>query len=201
MPSSPSVSIAVFASGSGSNAEAIIQYFKSYQQVAVRAIFTNNSKAGVEKVGQAHGLPIYTFRKSTLYEETQILNALYNAGIDFIVLAGFLLLMPPGIVEAYRGRVVNLHPALLPKYGGKGMYGKAVHQAVKEHGDRQTGITIHYVNEAYDEGQIIQQCVCEVDPEQDTPDTIEKRVRALEHQYYPPAVAHTIQAVFGIRLT
>ena len=195
------VRIAIFASGSGSNAQALIEYFNPYPEVTVGAIFTNRPKAGVISVGEAYRIPVYTFKKRTLYEETQILNALFTANIDLVVLAGFLLLMPPYLVKAFRGRIVNLHPALLPNSGGKGMYGKAVHEAVKAHGDQQTGITIHHVNEAYDEGQIIRQFTCEVDPVNDSAEDIESRVHSLEHTYYPPTVREVIEQEFDLDLT
>lgn len=197
----PLVRIGIFASGSGSNAEAIIQYFNPFPTIEIAAIFTNKPKAGVVKVAESYQIPVYSFHRHTLQEETQVLDALNKAAIDFIVLAGFLLLMPASIVNAYQGRIINLHPALLPKYGGKGMYGKAVHEAVKRNGESQTGITIHYVNQVYDDGQIIRQFKCPVDPEMDSVSDIEQRVRALEVTYYPPTIQEVLEGVYGPQIS
>ncbi len=191
---SPYKKIAVFASGSGTNTEALVQYFKEHPSINVTVIFTNQPNAGVVKVGEHYDIPVYTFRKKTLYQEpAYILKALKAHQIEFLVLAGFLLLMPETIVEAYHGRIVNIHPALLPKYGGKGMYGRAVHQAVLQNQESVSGITIHYVNEAYDEGQVIEQVKCPVYPEEDTVDDLQMRVRQLELYHYPRIVEQVIE--------
>lgn len=198
MSSNP-IRIAIFASGSGNNANALINYFKVIPSIEVELIATNKSKAGVIQVGETHQLTPLVFSKSTLYQHPEkILNSLQKEHIDFIVLAGFLLLLPEPIVEAYPGKIVNIHPALLPSYGGKGMYGKAVHEAVKANGETVTGITVHYVNEAYDEGQIIEQVTCPVDPEKDSIDDIEQRVRQLELKHYPIIVHQVIDSTFGL---
>jgi phosphoribosylglycinamide formyltransferase-1 len=191
---SPYTKIAVFASGSGTNTEALVQYFKEHPSINVTVIFTNQPNAGVVQVAEHYDIPVYTFRKKTLYQEpAYILKALKAHQIDFLVLAGFLLLMPETIVEAYHGRIVNIHPALLPKYGGKGMYGRAVHQAVLQNQESVSGITIHYVNEAYDEGQVIEQVKCTVYPEEDTVDDLQMRVRQLELYHYPRIVEQVIE--------
>jgi phosphoribosylglycinamide formyltransferase-1 len=198
MSSNP-VRIAIFASGSGNNANALINYFKNTPYIDVGMIATNKSKAGVLQVGEAHQLTTLVFRKSTLYQNPdEILKFLRENHIDFLVLAGFLLLMPATIVKAYPGKIVNIHPALLPSYGGKGMYGKTVHEAVKANRETLTGITVHYVNEAYDDGQIIEQVTCPVDPLKDSIDDIQQRVRQLELNHYPRIVHQVINSIFGL---
>jgi phosphoribosylglycinamide formyltransferase-1 len=193
------IRIAIFASGSGNNANALINYFKDTPSIEVELIATNKPKAGVLQVGEAHQITPLVFSKSTLYQHPEeILKSLKENHIDFIVLAGFLLLMPATIVKAYPGKIVNIHPALLPSYGGKGMYGKAVHEAIKANRETVTGITVHYVNEAYDDGQLIQQVTCPVDPLKDSIDVIEQRVRQLELNHYPRIVHQVIKSTFGL---
>lgn len=187
--------IAIFASGSGSNAANIVRYFRDNSAIEIAAIFTNNQNAGVVKVGEQNGVPVHVFGKNTLYNSTDILDLLRNEQIDFIVLAGFLLLVPEYLIKAYPGRIINIHPALLPRYGGKGMYGEAVHKAVLDNNEHRTGITIHYVNRDYDDGRIIAQYECEIDPEKDTVSSVKARVRELEHTYYPKVIAELVEAL------
>jgi len=180
------VNIAIFASGSGSNAENIARYFERKAKDAVTLILTNNPQAGVISRARQLQIPIFVFTKDQL-ESGAVLEILQRQQIDFIVLAGFLKLIPENILQEFPNRVINIHPALLPKYGGKGMYGSKVHEAVKNSGDEETGITIHFVNGQYDEGDIILQ-VKEKIRARDTVADIEKIVRRLEYNYYPEVI-------------
>jgi phosphoribosylglycinamide formyltransferase 1 len=183
--------IAIFASGSGSNAENIALYFKGNQQAEVSLILSNRADAFVLERARKLGIPSMVFRRSEFYETEKVLEVLREYRIDLLVLAGFLWLVPDYLLKAYPWRIVNIHPALLPKYGGKGMYGEKVHQAVRESGDKVSGITIHYVNEHYDEGQIIFQATCDVTPA-DTPETIAQKVHKLEYEHYPKEIEKLI---------
>jgi phosphoribosylglycinamide formyltransferase-1 len=183
--------IAIFASGSGSNAEKICDYFSERTDVEVSLILTNNPEAGVIKRARKLHIPVVIFDRKTFYESERILQLLKNDGIDFIVLAGFMMLIPQFLVDGYPEKIVNIHPALLPKHGGKGMYGHFVHEAVVAAQDTQSGITIHFVNERYDEGNIIFQATCEVLPT-DLPDDVATKVQVLEHVHYPRVVDETI---------
>jgi phosphoribosylglycinamide formyltransferase-1 len=176
--------IAVFASGSGTNAENLIRYFRTKPAGRVELVLTNRPGAGVIERAGSLGVETVVFNREQLYQSNEILELLLQKKIEFIVLAGFLWLVPGRLLEAYRGRVVNIHPALLPKYGGKGMYGDQVHKSVIASGDRESGITIHHVNQAYDEGDIIFQARCPVE-EGDTPGSLAARIHALEYHYYP----------------
>jgi phosphoribosylglycinamide formyltransferase-1 len=179
--------IAIFASGAGSNALAIIKHFDKHPTIKVALIITNNKTAGVIQIAKEHRIPFDIINPTELKEEETMLDLLDVYQIDLIVLAGFLLLIPTFLINAYPDRIINIHPALLPKYGGKGMYGKRVHEAVRAANDAETGITIHYVNENYDEGKYITQEKCYVEPS-DTVDSIAAKIRALEHTYYPLAI-------------
>ena len=183
--------IAIFASGSGSNAEKICEYFSNRTDVEVSLILTNNPQAGVIQRARKLHIPVVVFDRKTFYETNRILNLLQNDGIDFIVLAGFMMLIPKFLVKGYTDKMVNIHPALLPKHGGKGMYGHFVHEAVVEAKDKQSGITIHFVNEHYDEGNIIFQATCDV-LETDSPDDVALKVQALEHQHYPRVIDEVV---------
>jgi phosphoribosylglycinamide formyltransferase-1 len=183
--------IAIFASGSGSNAEKICEYFSPRTDVEVSLILTNNPESGVIKRARRLHIPVVVFDRKTFSESERILQLLKNDGIDFIVLAGFMMLIPPFLVAGYPDQIVNIHPALLPKHGGKGMYGHFVHEAVVAAGDTQSGITIHFVNERYDEGNIIFQATCEVLPG-DSPDDVATKVQALEHIHFPRVIDETI---------
>ncbi|TLU99424.1 phosphoribosylglycinamide formyltransferase [Dyadobacter luticola] len=179
--------IAIFASGSGSNAEKICEYFADRKDVDVSLIFTNNPMAGVIRRALRLQVPVVFFDKKTLYETGKIPQILQNEGIDLIVLAGFMLLVPPILVRTFPDKMVNIHPALLPKYGGKGMYGHHVHEAVINARETQSGITIHYVNEHYDEGNVIFQATCDIAPT-DTAEDLEQKIHLLEHEHYPRVI-------------
>ncbi|MGC8824156.1 MAG: phosphoribosylglycinamide formyltransferase [Bacteroidales bacterium] len=184
--------VAIFASGSGSNAQAIVEYFRKQGKEPVKLILTNNPKAYVLERTRRLGIESVIFSYDDLYHSTKVLEILRERQIDFIVLAGFLWLIPPYLLEAYRGRIVNIHPALLPKYGGKGMYGMKVHQAVVANREKETGITIHWVDEEYDHGDIILQVTCPVSPT-DSPEQVAAKVHELEHYYYPMEIEKLIR--------
>ncbi|WP_343488278.1 phosphoribosylglycinamide formyltransferase [Allomuricauda sp. d1] len=178
--------LVILASGSGSNAENIITYFKDRDVVQVTCVLTNKASAGVLKRCQRLAMPAFYFNRHA-YDNGQLLKFLASQEIDFIILAGFLWKISEDIVNAYPNKIVNIHPALLPKYGGKGMYGSHVHEAVKANNETETGITIHFVNENYDEGNIIFQARTKISME-DTAETIAEKVHALEYEHYPKII-------------
>ena len=180
------MNIAIFASGSGTNAENIARYFESRDKDKVTLILTDNPEAGVIERARKLQIPILVFKKEQL-NKGFVLSVLHQQEIDFIVLAGFLKLIPSNLIDSFPKRIVNIHPALLPKHGGKGMYGSRVHQAVKDAKETETGITIHYVNESYDEGDIIFQVKESIRPK-DSIQEIEKKVHKLEYMYYPEVI-------------
>ena len=184
--------IAIFASGVGSNARSIIEYFKEKSGVSVVLIGSNKPEALVLKKAVDLGVPSFVFNKSELTSRPVVLNKLLKERIDFIVLAGFLLQIPESIIRAFPNRIVNIHPALLPKFGGKGMYGKHVHKAVIDAKEKESGITVHYVNEFYDDGVIIFQTSCSVD-ENDSITTLAEKIHALERKHYPLIIDKIIQ--------
>ena len=179
--------IAVLASGSGSNAENIYSYFEESNDVEISLILSNNKTAYVLDRAKRLGIPSETFDKVDFKESNYVVNLLNRHKIDLVVLAGFLWLVPENLINAFPDRILNIHPALLPKYGGKGMYGDRVHQAVKEGNETETGITIHYVNKNYDEGAIIAQYQTILTP-QDTPSTIAEKVHNLEYEHFPSEI-------------
>ncbi len=183
--------LAVFASGNGTNAEKIFEQFRNHATIEVAVLFTNNSKAGVIDRANRFKIPIEIFDKPTLTKTDKVLNKLREYQVDWIALAGFMLLVPPSLVEAFPNRIINIHPALLPAYGGKGMYGMNVHRAVVESKEPATGITIHYVNEQYDDGAVIFQASCPINSE-DTAETVAQKVHQLEYQYYPQIIEETM---------
>lgn len=178
--------IVLFASGAGTNAENIIQYFKNKQGVEVVAVFSNSPKAKVVEKAENLNVFVVVFTKEEL-EQGLVLEKLNALQPDLIVLAGFLLQFPKNIIEAYPNQVINIHPALLPQYGGKGMYGMNVHRAIINNNETETGITIHFVNENYDEGNIVFQKSIALN-EKETPETIAHKVHLLEHQYFPNVI-------------
>ncbi|NJL76968.1 MAG: phosphoribosylglycinamide formyltransferase [Saprospiraceae bacterium] len=183
--------IAIFASGRGSNAEKIIKYFQQHPTIKVQLIVSNKADAPVLQLAEKFGISSLVIHKARFLQTNDLLDELESFKINFIVLAGFLWLIPSYLVHAFSGRIVNIHPSLLPKYGGKGMYGMKVHEAVFESKDQETGITIHHVNEHYDEGSIIFQAKCAVTP-LDTPVTIAQKVQLLEHQYFPVIIENML---------
>jgi phosphoribosylglycinamide formyltransferase-1 len=181
------VNLALFASGSGTNVENIIHYFKDNSTINVSCILCNNSNAGVIERANRLGVDILVFNRANFYDSDIVIDYLRHKNVDLIVLAGFLWLIPERIIESYNNKIINIHPALLPKYGGKGMYGNAVHKAVFENKEEYTGITIHYVNKDYDKGDIIFQESIKIDAE-DSPDSIADKVHKLEYTYYPTII-------------
>jgi len=184
--------VAIFASGSGTNAQAIVEYFRKKGEDPVKLILTNNPKAYVLDRARQLGIESVVFTYDDFYHKSTVLDILESKQIDFIVLAGFLWLVPPSLIEAYKGKIVNIHPALLPNYGGKGMYGMKVHQAVMANREKKTGITIHWVDEQYDHGDTILQVTCPVDPH-DTPEQVADRVHQLEYYHYPREIEKLIR--------
>jgi len=184
--------IAIFASGNGTNAERIASYFSKGELARVSLILTNNPEAGVLKRAEKLSVPTVVFSRKEFSKTKDIVNLLKANEIDLVVLAGFLWLVPSNILQAYPDKVVNIHPALLPKYGGKGMYGNHVHEAVIAAGDGQSGITIHFVNEKYDDGNIIFQSKVDVD-QSDTADTLADKIHDLEYAHFPVVIEELIQ--------
>lgn len=194
--------IAIFASGEGSNAKKIIEYFATSptplpevtgqaleeRGAKISLIVTNKPGAGVLSIAKENNIASIVIEKEKFFRGNGYVDQLKSAGIDFIVLAGFLWKVPDALIKAYRNRIINIHPALLPKYGGKGMYGRFVHEAVIANKEKESGISIHYVDEVYDHGQIILQATCSV-TENDTPDILAKKVQVLEHRHFPAAIA------------
>ena len=183
--------VAIFASGNGTNAEAIIKYFQSHASIDIAMVLSNNKEARVLERAAKFNTPTFTFNRSEFRESSYILSQLEHHKVTHIVLAGFMWLIPSYLVKAYPNRIVNIHPALLPKYGGKGMYGMYVHEAVKINNESLTGITIHVVNERYDEGKILLQKSCTILPS-DSPEDIANKVHALEHEWYAKQIEEWI---------
>ena len=182
--------IAIFASGTGSNTKNIIEYLnkKSNAAIKVGLVVSNKPDAGVVNIAASNNIPSIIIDKEKFFRGNGYVDELNAANIDFVVLAGFLWKIPAVLIKAFHGKMINIHPALLPKYGGKGMYGRFVHEAILANKEKESGITIHYVDEVYDNGQIILQATCVVN-EDDTPESLEKKVQILEHRHFPAAVA------------
>ncbi len=185
--------IALFASGSGSNAENIASFFSGEPNVSICCILCNNPNAFVIKRAKNLEIPCHIFSRDDLYSSTVVVELLTQHQVDFIVLAGFLWKIPHNLIVAYPQRIINIHPALLPKYGGKGMYGSHVHQAVIDAGEKESGITIHYVDEHYDEGATIFQAKCPLDANE-TVETLSKKIHQLEHFHYPRVIQSVIRS-------
>lgn len=181
------INVAIFASGAGSNALKIIEKFHNNASIRINLIVCNKDGAGVLEIARKAQIPALFIEKERFFRGDAYLPALKEQGIDFIVLAGFLWKVPASLVQAYAGKIVNIHPALLPKYGGKGMYGDRVHEAVIAAGEKESGITIHWVDEQYDHGSTIFQAKCAVDP-LETPQTLAKKIHELEHLHFPEIV-------------
>jgi phosphoribosylglycinamide formyltransferase-1 len=185
--------IAIFASGSGTNAQQITEYLNSSGIARVVLILSNKPGAFVLERARNLGVPSVVFNRKDFYESDSVIEVLQDNQVDFIILAGFLWFVPENFLKAYPRRIINIHPALLPFHGGKGMYGDKVHQAVIQSGDKRTGITIHFVNDHYDEGEIIYQDSFEVLPE-DTPESIAQKVHELEYRHFPRVVAEVVMS-------
>ncbi|MGV3527899.1 MAG: phosphoribosylglycinamide formyltransferase [Flavisolibacter sp.] len=186
MSTNKKIQIAVFASGAGSNAQKIIEYFERSETADVALVVCNKKGAGVINIAAAAGVPVLMIEKDK-FQKGGYVAELKEAGIDFIVLAGFLWKIPQPVIDAWPRKIVNIHPALLPRYGGKGMYGHYVHESVLNAGDVESGITIHYVDEHYDNGDIIFQTACPI-VEGDSAETLAQRIHTLEHLHYPRVI-------------
>lgn len=179
--------IAIFASGSGSNAQKIMEYFKKHQDAEVTLILTNNPEAYVLQRADNFEIPSHVFDRNEFYNTDNVVNLLKNLQTDIIILAGFLWLIPKNLLKAFPNKIINLHPALLPKFGGKGMYGDNVHFSIMEAGETESGITIHFVNENFDEGEIIHQSRFHIDKTDDL-EMIKFKGQQLEHLHYPKVI-------------
>lgn len=186
--------LVIFASGAGSNAGQIINYFKSSSLASIQLIVCNKPGAGVIDIGKSEDIPLLLIEKERFFRGDAYLPELQKAGTDLIVLAGFLWKIPQPLIDHYPRRIINIHPALLPKYGGKGMYGQYVHEAIVNAGEVESGITIHYVDEHYDNGDIIFQTACPV-LENDSAETLAGRIHQLEHLHYPLVIEKVIEAL------
>jgi phosphoribosylglycinamide formyltransferase 1 len=185
--------IAIFSSGTGSNAKKIIDHLaslkaKGFSTAIVSLIVCNKTGAGVLQIAEENSIPALLIEKEKFFRGNAYIDELKAADIDFIVLAGFLWKIPVALIKSFHGKMINIHPALLPKYGGKGMYGDFVHAAIIANKEKESGITIHYVDEVYDHGQVILQATCLVS-EGETPESLAKKVQVLEHRHFPPTVA------------
>lgn len=190
------VRLAILASGSGTNAENIIQFFSADNRVKIAIVISNKAEAKVHQRAQNLGVPSVTLSKEVLTDGLALNQIIQKERIDFIILAGYLLKIPAELIAAFPNRIVNIHPALLPKYGGKGMYGNAVHQAVVDAKEQESGITIHFVNENYDEGSIVFQAKCPVFSE-DSADEVAAKVHLLEYKHFPEVIGKLLQKEFN----
>lgn len=186
--------IAIFASGSGSNAENIHQYFATNNEVEVVAILTNNSNAKVIERANRLNIDSKVFDRTSFYNTSEIVDYLKAKQIDLVILAGFLWMIPENLIKAFPNKIINIHPALLPKYGGKGMYGDNVHKAVIENKEAESGITIHFVNEKYDEGKIIFQAKCTILPT-DNYEDLANKIHALEYEHFPKVIEQVLTEI------
>ena len=187
--------LAIFASGSGSNAENICNYFAESSDIKVVLICTNREDAFIVKRANKLNIPVYIFSKSELNNFVDLHKKLQNIEVDVIILAGFLLKLPAIMVDSYPNRIINIHPSLLPKYGGKGMYGSNIHRAVIKNKELESGISIHFVNQNYDEGKIILQKKCSISANESV-ETLMHKIHKLEHNYFPVAIEKTIKKLY-----
>jgi phosphoribosylglycinamide formyltransferase-1 len=185
------VKIAIFASGSGTNAQRITEYFLERNTCTIDLILSNNKDAYVLERARNMGISAITFNRQEFYESSYIIDLLHEHSIEYIILAGFLWMVPDNLLMHYPGRILNIHPALLPKYGGKGMFGMRVHEAIISNREKESGITIHLVNERYDEGRILFQAKCNIE-ETDTLFSLANKIHILEYRYFPLVIEHYI---------
>ncbi len=189
--------IAIFASGSGSNAQKIMEHFKKHNDAEVAIVLTNNPDAFVLQRADNFEIPTHIFNRREFYDTDTVVNLLKNLQVDIIVLAGFLWLIPENLLKAFPNKIINIHPALLPKYGGKGMYGDKVHQSVLDNNEDESGITIHFVNEHFDEGEIIHQSRFKIEKADDLK-MIKFKGQQLEHLHYPKVVEQLLNKMKSI---
>ncbi|MEO6916376.1 MAG: phosphoribosylglycinamide formyltransferase [Chitinophagaceae bacterium] len=187
--------IAIFASGAGSNAREIIRYFHQHPTIKISLVACNKAGAGVIDVAASAGIPCFMINKDEFFKGDACVPFLKQHNIDLVVLAGFLWKIPLSLIEAFPHKIINIHPALLPAYGGKGMYGEKIHESVLLNNDKQSGITVHYVDELYDHGQVIFQKTCDIE-DTDTPDSLAEKVHQLEHRHYPRIIEELLQKMF-----
>lgn len=185
------IKLSIFASGGGSNAQKFFEHFQDHPKVKIVSVFTNNQSAGVIDRAEKFNIPVSVYNRTYWQSGQRIIDLLEADQVDFIVLAGFMLLIPEALVQKYSDRIFNIHPALLPKYGGQGMFGMNVHRAVKAAAEKESGLTIHYVNEEYDKGKIIFQDKCQIDPS-DSAEDIAAKVLKLEHKNYAKVVEQEV---------
>lgn len=190
--------VAILASGAGSNAQKIIDHFEKNVSIKIALVVCNKPEAGVLKIAQQHHIDTLIIERNSFFKETIYVEELKRRGITFIVLAGFLWKIPSSLIQAYPNEIINIHPALLPKYGGKGMYGNFVHEAVVLAREKESGITIHYVDEQYDHGNIIFQATCPV-MEEDSADSVAAKIHLLEHQHYPIIIEEVIKSKIAVK--
>lgn len=183
--------IALFASGNGTNVQRICEYFCGNERIRAVVLFCNNPKAGVLERAKKLNLPVVLIDRKKLADRDFMMEALHHHKVDALVLAGFLALVPPFLVKEYAGHIYNIHPALLPKFGGKGMYGMHVHEAVVAAGEKESGITVHVVNELYDQGEILFQASCPVNPK-DTAEEVAQKIHGLEQKYFPQVLEYAL---------
>jgi len=190
-----SVHVAVFASGAGSNTQKIVDYFRNHNSIKISLIVCNKPEAGVLHIADKENIPALLINREKFFNDDAYLDVLKKNKIDFIVLAGFLWKIPLLLIQAYPYKIINIHPALLPEHGGKNMYGNHVHEAVIASGSKESGITIHYVDEHYDNGDILFQAKCTVD-ENETPETLAQKIHLMEYENYPPIIEEVINKQF-----
>lgn len=188
------INIVLFISGTGSNARNIIKYFNGHPSINISLIVSNKSNSGALQISKDTGVPFYIMDRTSFYEKNTVIEVLQAHQADVIVLAGFLWLIPAKLIQLFPDRIINIHPSLLPKYGGKGMYGMHVHQTVKDAGECQTGITIHVVNEEYDKGEVLLQVCTDID-DSDTPDSIAHKVHQLEYEHFPVVIEDYVKKI------
>jgi phosphoribosylglycinamide formyltransferase-1 len=186
--------IAIFASGAGSNAKKIIEYFRGSKEASINLIVCNRQGAGVIQIAADSQIPVLIIEKERFFNGDSYLQELQHSSIDFIVLAGFLWKIPETLIQNFRNKIINIHPALLPKYGGKGMYGSKVHDAIIAAGETESGITIHYVDEHYDNGDIIFQAKCNIEPN-DTAETLAEKIHQLEHENFARVIEECVSKI------
>ncbi len=184
--------IAIFASGSGSNAQKIMEYFRYHDQAEVALVLSNNPDAFVLQRADNFEVPTHVFDRHAFYETDEVITLLDKLKVDLVVLAGFLWLVPQNLLQKYPNKIINIHPALLPAYGGKGMYGDRVHQAILDAKEEESGITIHFVNERFDEGEVIYQARFRIDPG-DSLEIVKFKGQQLEHQHYPKIIENLLK--------
>lgn len=192
---SKNIQLAIFGSGNGTNAQRIAEHFSKINDIDINCIIYNKKDAYIAQRAKNLGITAQYFNRKDFFESDNVLRFLQDRGVDYIILAGFLLLVPENLLNAFPNKIVNIHPALLPNYGGKGMYGERVHEAVIAHHEKESGITIHVVDNHYDKGTTLFQAKCEIS-DTDTPDTLAQKIHKLEHQYFPIVIEKFVRGEY-----